>query len=44
MLYGQFLADFSKVAQVPGRLRLVVLAADDGYARHIEQSAGQSSR
>jgi len=38
ILYGQLLADFSKVAQVPGRLRLVVLAADDGYVRYIEQS------
>ena len=37
MHYGQLLSDFSKVAQVPGRLRLVVLAADDGYVRYIEQ-------
>jgi hypothetical protein len=33
MHYGQLLADFNKVAQVPGRLRLIVLAADDGYVR-----------
>jgi hypothetical protein len=38
MHYGQLLADFSKVAQVPARLRLIVLAADDGYVRYIEQS------
>ena len=38
MHYGQLLADFNKVAQVPGRLRLIVLAADDGYVRYIEQS------
>jgi hypothetical protein len=38
MHYGQPLADFSKVAQVPGRLQLIVLAADDGYVRYIEQS------
>jgi hypothetical protein len=38
MHYGQLLADFNKVAQVPGRLRLIVLAADDGYMRYIEQS------
>ena len=38
MHYGQLLADFNKVAQVPDRLRLIVLAADDGYARYIEQS------
>ena len=44
MHYGQLLADFSKVAQVPGRLRLIVLAADDGYVRYIELSAGPSSR
>jgi hypothetical protein len=36
--YGQLLADFNKVAQVPGRLRLIVLAADDGYVRYVEQS------
>jgi hypothetical protein len=38
MHYGQLLADFNKVAQVPGRLRLIVLAADDGYVRYVEQS------
>jgi hypothetical protein len=38
MHYGQLLADFNKVAQVPGRLRLIVLAADDGYVRYIEHS------
>jgi hypothetical protein len=38
MHYGQLLADFNKVAQVHGRLRLIVLAADDGYVRYIEQS------
>jgi hypothetical protein len=38
MHYGQLLADFNKVAQVPGRLRLIVAAADDGYVRYIEQS------
>jgi hypothetical protein len=38
MHYGQPLADFSKVAQVPGRLQLIMLAADDGYVRYIEQS------
>jgi hypothetical protein len=38
MHYGQLLADFNKVAQVPGRGRLIVLAADDGYVRYIEQS------
>jgi hypothetical protein len=38
MHYGQFLSDFNKVSQVPGRLRLIVLAADDGYVRYIEQS------
>jgi hypothetical protein len=38
MHYGQLLADFNKVAQVPGRLRLVVLVADDGYVRYIKQS------
>lgn len=36
--YGQLLADFNKVAQVPGRLRLIVLAADDGYVRYVERS------
>lgn len=38
MHYGQLLADFNKVAQVPGRLRLIVLAADDGYLRYVERS------
>lgn len=38
MHYGQLLADFSKVALVPGRLRLVVLVADDGYVPYVEQS------
>jgi hypothetical protein len=38
MHYGQLLADFNKVAQVPARLRLIVLAADNGYVRYIEQS------
>lgn len=38
MHYGQLLADFNKVAHVPARLRLIVLAADDGYVRYIEQS------
>jgi hypothetical protein len=38
MHYGQLLADFNKVTQVPARLRLIVLAADDGYVRYIEQS------
>jgi hypothetical protein len=38
MHYGQLLADFNKVAQVPGRLRLIVLAADDGYVRYIKHS------
>jgi len=38
MHYGQLLADFNKVAQVPGRLRLVVLVADQGYVRYVEQS------
>jgi hypothetical protein len=38
MHYGQLLADFNKLAQVPARLRLVVLAADDGYVRYVEQS------
>jgi hypothetical protein len=38
MHYGQLLADFNKVAQLPGRLRLVVLAADDGYVRYVAQS------
>jgi len=38
MHYGQLLADFNKVAQVPGRLRLVVLVADDGYVRYVGQS------
>lgn len=38
MHYGQLLADFNKVTEVPGRLRLIVLAADDGYMRYIEQS------
>ena len=38
MHYGQLLADFNKVAQVPGRLRLIVLAADRGYVRYVEQS------
>jgi hypothetical protein len=36
--YGQLLADFNKITQVPARLRLVVLAADDGYVRYIGQS------
>jgi hypothetical protein len=38
MHHGQLLADFNKVAQVPSWLRLIVLAADDGYVRYIEQS------
>ena len=38
MHYGQLLADFNKVAQVPGRVRLIVPAADDGYLRYVEQS------
>jgi hypothetical protein len=38
MHYGQFLADFNKVAQAPCRFRLIVLAADDGYVRYIERS------
>lgn len=38
MHYGQLLADFNKVAQVRCRQRLIVLAADDGYLRYIEQS------
>jgi hypothetical protein len=38
MHYGQLLADFNKVAQVPARLRLIVLAADDGYVRYVEGS------
>ncbi|MHB1430808.1 MAG: hypothetical protein ACYCVZ_01650 [Streptosporangiaceae bacterium] len=38
MHYGQLLADFNKVAQVPAALRLVVLAADDGYVSYIERS------
>jgi hypothetical protein len=38
MHYSQLLAGFSKVAQVPGRRRLIMLAADDGYVRYIEQS------
>ncbi len=38
MHYGQFLADFNKVAQVSCRLRLIVLVADDGYVRYIERS------
>jgi hypothetical protein len=38
MHYGQLLADFNKVAQLPGRLRLVVLAADEGYMRYVVQS------
>jgi hypothetical protein len=38
MHYGQLLADFNKVARVRCRQRLVVLAADDGYLRYIEQS------
>jgi hypothetical protein len=38
MHYGQLLADFNKVAQSPGRLRLVVLVADDGYFHYIERS------
>lgn len=38
MHYGQLLADFNKIVQVPGRLRLVVLAADDGYVRYVERS------
>jgi hypothetical protein len=37
MHYGQ-LADFNKVVQVRCRQRLIVLAADDGYLRYIEQS------
>ncbi|MGH3246632.1 MAG: hypothetical protein ACRDOI_10545 [Trebonia sp.] len=36
--YGQLPADFNKVAQVPVRLRLIVLAADDGYMRYVHQS------
>jgi hypothetical protein len=39
MHYGQLLADFNKVTQVAARLRLIVLAADDGYVRYVEQSA-----
>jgi hypothetical protein len=38
MHYGQLLADFNKVARAPGRLRLIVLAADDAYVRYVEQS------
>jgi hypothetical protein len=38
MHYGQLLADFNKVTEVPVRLRLIVLAADDAYMRYIEQS------
>jgi hypothetical protein len=38
MHYGQLLADFNKVAQVPGRLRLIVLASDDRYVRYVKQS------
>lgn len=38
MHYGQLLADFNKITQVPARLRLVVLAADDGYVRYVQQS------
>jgi hypothetical protein len=41
MHYGQLLADFNKVTQVPGRLRLIVLVADAGYVRYVQQS-GQS--
>lgn len=38
MHYGQLLADFNKLAQVPCRLRLFVLVADDGYVQYIERS------
>ena len=38
MHYGQLLADFNKVAQIPSGLRLIVLAADDGYVQYIERS------
>jgi hypothetical protein len=35
MHYGQFLADFNEIAQVPGRLRLIVLA--DAVHRAVRQ-------
>jgi len=38
MHYGQLLADFSKVAQAPSGLRLIVLVADDGYLQYIQRS------
>jgi hypothetical protein len=38
MHYGQLLADFSKVAQAPSRLRLIVLVADNGYLQYIQRS------
>ena len=38
MHYGLLLADFNKVVQAPGRFRLIVLVADDGYVQYIERS------
>jgi hypothetical protein len=39
MHYGQLLADFNKGCPgAPGRLRLVVLVADDGYVQYVGRS------